>query len=207
MGAERHQDHVGARVDRGDDARDDVAVEPGAVRAEHGDRQHADVCPGDAGDADVVVRVGRDDAGHPRAVPVRVGVGGLVLDERLAGHKVLRKILVGRVHTRVEDGDDGAAVEAGVVDCLVPADLRQVPLLRVERVAGDRLGGSFAVLLHPHDRRIGTHRVRMTRGVVGGNLDDGHPKLRDVVDERALSGGDRAVDVRCSVAEEPKVTM
>ncbi len=195
MRAERHEDDVGTRVDGGNKTGDDVAVEPCAVRAEHGDRHHAHVGPGDTRDADVVVGIGRDDAGHPRAVPIGIRVGRLVLHERFAGQEVLRQVLMRRVHPGVQDRHDRAALERRVAACLFPVNLRQVPLILVERIADRRLRGPFTVLFDAHDRFVATHRVRVGCRIIGRDFDDNHPQLRNVVDERAIPSSNRAGDV------------
>ena len=57
--AETHEDDVGAVVGRLHDARDDVAVVAGAVRAEDLHRHDVHAVVRDAGDAVVVVRSSR----------------------------------------------------------------------------------------------------------------------------------------------------
>src|SRR5439155_10309989 len=70
--AEGHEDDVGAVVGGVHDARDDVAVGAGPVGAQHGHGHDLDAGVADPGDADVVVGQGGHDAGHGRAVAVRV---------------------------------------------------------------------------------------------------------------------------------------
>ena len=81
----------------------------GAVGAEDRDGHDLDAGVADARDARAVVGLGRDDAGHGRAVAVRVGRPGRAGDERGAGDDVAVEVGVRGVDAGVEDGDDGGA--------------------------------------------------------------------------------------------------
>ena len=182
--AERHQDHVRARVHRGDDARDDRAVVPRAVRAEDRDRQHPDVAEGDARDAGAVVGVGADDAGHPRPVAVGVRVGRHAVDERDPGQQPAGEVACGGVDARVQDGNDGMTVGRGAIADVVPADPWQRPLVGVVRVVRGALRGPRPVALDAGDGRVGTEEVGSIGGIGRGQLDDREAELRDLADER-----------------------
>ena len=114
--AEAHVDDVGAVVDGPHDALDDVAVLAEAVGVEDGDGHDLDARVADAGDALAVVGPGRDDAGHGRAVAVRVGRAGGAVEDRGARRRAgrrgrdarRRRRCRGARRPREPDGVDGA---------------------------------------------------------------------------------------------------
>ena len=115
VAAQAEVDDVGALVRRPDDAVDDPAVEAVAVLIGDLDRQDPAV-PGDAGDADGVVRVRRGDAGDVGAVPVVVGRVVVIVGEVAAGGDHLAgEVGMGHIDARIEDGDDGLGVAPGHV--------------------------------------------------------------------------------------------
>ena len=107
------------------EAVDDGGVMADAIGIEHGDGQDGDAVIADAGDADAVVRVGGDDAGHPGAVAV--GVSGGAAGE-LAG-----EVRMGGIHAGVEDGHERGARGIDHAERVIPADERQGPLVGVAR--------------------------------------------------------------------------
>ncbi len=179
-------------VDGPDDALDDVAVAAEAVGAEDGDRHDANAGIADAGDARAVVGLGSDDAGHRGAVAVRVGrarrsrrrseVPATMWPSR-SGCEASTP--VSRTATTAEPaGVDGAVG-------LVPADLRQGPLVRI---AGVVRGASTArlrsssterhgrIVAQGRDRRVGcVNRVDAKDGDRVGRRRAGRQRRRCLV--------------------------
>ena len=93
----------------------------------------------------------------------------------------------------VEDGDDRASPRASTVaEGLVPADLRQGPLVGIARVVRGRLDGAAAVELDGVDGRVGAEGVDRRVGRIDGvHAQDG---------DRVGRGRARRQDGRCLVA-------
>ena len=169
--AEAHHDDVGAVVGGPHDTRDDVTVLTETVCIEHGDGHHAHARVRHAGDALGRHRVGSggDDAGQPRAVAVRVGEAVPAVEDRGAGDDLAPEVGMGRVDAGVEHGDSRRAGGRDGPEGEVPTDLRQVPLVLVERVGRQRFRLADLVLLGPDHLRVG-----LVAGERGGEIGRGH---------------------------------
>src|SRR5207253_10397743 len=133
----------------------------------------------DAGDADAVVGGRGRDRGDGGAVAVRV-VRRIGAEGRPAGAEaqVARR---GR-DAGVEYGDRRRAERIARAVDLIPADHRQVPLVRVTRVGGGRVGLAAAVALDVGDVRVRLERSDDGRLGVGRDVDGVHRERRDCAD-------------------------
>ena len=151
---EAHVDDVGAVLDGPHDALDDVAVGALAVGVEDGDRHDLDAGVADPRDALAVVRQGGDDPGHRGSVAV--GVGGAIgpIEDRGPRNELTGKVRMRAVNAGVQDRDDRASTQRRTED-VVPADLRERPLIGIPAVTGVGLGGPDAVGFDPADVAVG----------------------------------------------------
>ena len=147
----------------------------------------------DASDALAVVRMGGDDARHPRPVAVGVLAGLDAVHERGTRQQPPGEVGMGRVDAGVEDRDDRAPGRGGPIPNDIPADPGQRPLVWVSRVALGAFGGSGAVPLDVGDGRVGLEGGGTVGGIGSGEVDDREPQLGDLADER---GAGRSQSVR-----------
>ena len=123
-------------VGRPDHAGDDVAILAFTVRIEngHGHDLHAEIR--DGGDAlhGDRVGVGGDDAGEPRPVAARVGHPVRAVENRGARNHFTGELRVRRVYPGVEERNLGGTRRVDRAEDLIPADLRQGPLVGIERI-------------------------------------------------------------------------
>ena len=179
--AEGHQDDVGAVVSGPDDARYNVAVLPLAGDVEHRHRHDGHARIGDARDPldRHVVGLRGDDPGEPR--PVTGGVRhpvGAVEDGRARHHRAGEVRMEG-VDAGVQERDRRRARGRHRSEHLVPAYLRQRPLVRVERIPRNRLRHTSPVLLDADDLGI-CLVARPDRGEVARrHVDDVQPEHGD----------------------------
>ncbi len=207
--AEGHQDHVRAAVDGGDDAGNDGAVLARAVGAENRDGQHAHTRAADPRDTRAVVRGRGDDARHPGAVAVRIGVHRRAVDERLAGQQPALEVGLLDVRAGVEDGHGHAARGQAIRIEGVPADPREGPLDRVAGIAWRRFDIAALVQLDGHDHRTRDEHGSVAGGGRGVELDDRHQQLgnrghldrTDRTERRGLLGRARGAAERDDVAD------
>ena len=133
--AEGEVDHLRAVVGRPRDPVRHVEVAPGPGVIENLDRHDRRV-PGDAGDADAVVRRRRCDAGDHCSVPLVVLRNRIVVDEVVAGEHARREVGMVEVDAGVDDRD----LDRGRAPADVPGggnpQRQQVLLLVFERVPG-----------------------------------------------------------------------
>ena len=176
-----------------DDPGDDVAVLARPVGAENCDRHHAHARVTDAGDAYAIVRRGVDDAGHPGAVTVRVGRSVRGVENRRAGNELAGEVRMRGIHAGVEHGDGRRADGNDAVVSLVPADAGQRPLVRVLRVAGERLDVANDVGFDADD--VGARGQRCDGAV--GRVDRVHVQRRNCRDVGRAGCGDVGRLVGC----------
>ena len=142
VGPQREIDHLRSVRARVVDPGGHVLDAARAVGVQHPHHQHVGLGRHTL-HADAVVRVGRHDPRHVRAVVVRgVLVGGVVVavDEVVAGDQAPRQVGVGEVRAGVHHRDRGSLALGDLVGGVRP-DHRHAPLLRVERIVGRARGG------------------------------------------------------------------
>ena len=179
-------------IGRVHDARDDVAVLSGAIGAEDGDRQHGDARVGGARDAEAVIGLGRDDAGHPGAVAVRIGQRVRAGKGGPAGQDDAVEVGVIRLDAGVEDRDRRRAGDGRRAVELVPADLGQRPLIRVRGVGRSSSGVANPIGLDAEHLRRGDQRRELSADGVGVEGDAADRELRDRLD---VGGAGRVEDL------------
>ena len=190
--AEGEVDHLRAVVGRPRDPVRDVEVAPGPGVIENLDRHDRRV-PGDAGDADAVVRRRRCDAGDHCSVPLVVLRNRIVVDEVVAGEHARREVGMVEVDAGVDDRD----LDRGRAPADVPGGgnpQRQQVLLfgRKSRIVRCRERVTDVVQLDGRDRRLVFERVPGACGVRHSNERERRP-----MDERPKG---RAVPGQCGLA-------
>ena len=161
----------------------------------HLHRYDTGAAEGDARHPDKVVHVRRRDPSHLGAVTVQVG-GGDPADEARAQRKAADQIGLRGIDSRVENGDLRRAKDRNDPVGLVPRDLRQGPLLGVQRIVGGSRRGHTVGGLGGPDQGVSCIRGenRFLRG--GGHLDHTQAEL-GVFPHRCAAGGlDRGIDLR-----------
>ena len=168
-------------IDRPDNPSDHVAVLTRTVGPQDGDRHDLDTGETDAGNSQAVVRSGRDDAGHRRAVAVRVGQAVRSIEDRVPRDDIPGEIGMCGGNARIEDRHDGRTRRDDSPVDLVPADPWQRPLERVISVGGRALGAPNSVSVDSGDSRIRSQGGHGFRGRRGRKQDRAHPELWDDV--------------------------
>jgi hypothetical protein len=112
---------------------------------------------------------------------VAAGVGPAVgsVEEGSTGNDLVGELGMGGVDARVEERDLGRPGGCHRAEDLVPAGARQIPLVAVQRIGGDRFGHPRLVRLDVPDLGIGLVARRDHIDIAGGYGDDVEMQRRD----------------------------